>query len=204
MWCLEQTTVVAELLQKMINPLQKNCLLIIDEIKIRPSIVYSGGILCGKAANDRNECQFTEMSVSRHQKRWHVSICKVIYIDFKHLLFYLDCMIASLLLFYFRKMMRLCLIIQCCSSLQDYGWGWSYGSLVEFSEELYFWRNIKVFINAWYLMGWLDCFQYINSSLIIISDKQWKSFPIIRIFAQVLSVQDDDDGENTCKFRNNI
>ena len=46
---------VAELLQKMINPLQKNCLLIIDEIKIRPSIVYSGGILCGKAANDPNE-----------------------------------------------------------------------------------------------------------------------------------------------------
>lgn len=38
-----------------VNDQQKNCLLLLDEVKIRPSLLFSGGILCGQASNRPSE-----------------------------------------------------------------------------------------------------------------------------------------------------
>ena len=44
--------VIEKMFLKVKNSQQKHCVLLVDEVKIRPSIVFSGGVLTGMAKND--------------------------------------------------------------------------------------------------------------------------------------------------------
>ena len=46
------TQVLEKTFKKARHVLQKNCMLFVDEVKIRPTVSYSGGVLNGMAKND--------------------------------------------------------------------------------------------------------------------------------------------------------
>ena len=50
--CVDQ--VLVKIFQKVKNDQQKICFLIVDEVKIRPTVAYSGGVLSGMSKNDPN------------------------------------------------------------------------------------------------------------------------------------------------------